>query len=335
MKPKILSVLIDRNVGGVTASVNSLLESSLAQKFSFALLSPQEALSKYTKSKFSPDLTIVHDASSWKFLLTLLCLRMRSKLVIQEHHYSECFESLNVSQKWRFRLMLKIAYAIANRVIAISYGQMQWMLKHKLVKPRKLTLIQQCRYLEEFIDVPSKPLGNKLILGVYGRFSDQKGIDLLLRAMQELPNLNLELLVGGYGEHEQMLRKMADGDRRIQFVGKLTNVPQFLGTCDVVVIPSRWEPWGNVCLEAKAAGKPVIVTRVDGLTEQVKDCGLVVEANVEEIKEAIANVVNIHQTSPQILICWGEQGRQSVRGTWERYLAEWEALFWLSSKSSK
>ncbi|NMF60529.1 glycosyltransferase family 4 protein [Pseudanabaena yagii] len=332
MKPKILSVLIDRNVGGVTASVNSLLESSLAQKFSFALISPQEALSKHTKSKFRPDLTIVHDASSWKFLLTLLRLRMRSKLVIQEHHYSECFESLNVSQKWRFRLMLKIAYAIANRVIAVSYGQMKWMLKHKLVKPRNLTVIQQCRNLEDFVVLPSKPLGDKLILGVYGRFSAQKGIDLLLRAIQELPSLDLELLVGGYGEHEQNLRKMADGDHRIQFVGKLANVPQFLGTCDVVVIPSRWEPWGNVCLEAKAAGKPVIVTRVDGLTEQVKDCGLVVEANVEEIKEAIAKVVHIHQTSPQTLICWGEQGRQSVRGAWERYLAEWEALFWLSSK---
>lgn len=332
MKPKILSVLIDRSVGGVTASVHSLLESSLAQQFSFALLSPQEALSKHTKSKFRPDLTIVHDASSWKFLLTLLRLRMRSNLVIQEHHYSECFESLNVPQKWRFRLMLKIAYAIANRVIAVSYGQMQWMLKHKLLKPRNLTVIQQCRNLDDFLVIPSKPLGDKLILGVYGRFSDQKGIDLLLRAIQELPNLDLELLVGGYGEHEQMLRKMADGDRRIQFVGKLTNVPQFLETCDVVVIPSRWEPWGNVCLEAKAAGKPVIVTKVDGLAEQVKDCGLVVDANVEAIKEAIAKVVHIHQTSAQTLICWGEQGRQSVRGAWERYLAEWEALFWLSSK---
>jgi len=335
MKPKILCVLIDRNIGGVTASVHSLLQSCLAQQFSFALLSPQEALSKHPKFKFRPDLTLVHDASSWTFLLTLLRLRLRSKLIIQEHHYCECFESLNVPQKWRFRLMLKIAYAIANRVIAVSYGQMQWMLKHQLVKPRNLTVIQQCRNLEEFIDIPSKPLGDKLILGVYGRFSDQKGIDLLIMAIRELPNLDLELLIGGYGEREQILRNMADGDRRIQFVGKLANVPQFLETCDVVVIPSRWEPWGNVCLEAKAAGKSVIVTRVDGLTEQVKDCGLVVEANVEAIKEAIAKVVHMHQTSPQTLLDWGEKGRQSVRGAWDRYLAEWEALFWLSSKSSK
>lgn len=332
MKPRIVHLLIDRNVGGVTASVNSLLESLLAEKFKFALLSPQEALSKLSQSKFNPELIVVHDACSWKFLFTLWRLRMQSTLIIQEHHYSESFESINVRSKWRFRLMLKLAYGIANRVIAVSYAQMDWMLKHKLVKHQKLTVIQQCRILEDFFALPIKPLGEKLVLGVYGRFSNQKGIELLLQAMQGLPNLDVELSIGGYGENEQILREMADKDRRIQFVGKLANVPKFLENCDLVVIPSRWEPWGNVCLEAKAAAKPVIVTRVDGLTEQVKDCGLVVGGNVEEIRKAIAKVAHIHKTSPQTLIDWGDNGRKSVRGAWERYLAEWEALFWLSSK---
>ena len=54
MKPSILHVLIDRNVGGVTASVNSLLRSRLAEKFNFLLLTPQEAFSKASKlTKFA------------------------------------------------------------------------------------------------------------------------------------------------------------------------------------------------------------------------------------------------------------------------------------------
>ncbi|MEE3717548.1 glycosyltransferase family 4 protein [Tumidithrix elongata RA019] len=337
MKPKILYVLIDRNVGGVTASVDSLLRSSLAEKFDFLLLTPQEALSRSSQSAstFKPDLIIANDACSWKFLFTLLRLRWRGRLLIQEFHYSASFEAINVPSKLRFRLMLKLAYGIAHQVVAISYAQRDWMLAHRLVKPQKLTVIQLCRVLEDFLAVPVKPLGERLVLGFFGRFSNQKGIELLLEAMQGLHDLDVELLIGGYGENEAALRQMAEGDRRIQFVGKLANVPEFLETCDVVVIPSRWEPWGNVLLEAKAAGKPVIVTSVDGLTEQFEDCGLLVGANVEEIKSAIAKVANIHKTSPQTLIDWGDNGRQAVRGAWERHLAEWEALFWLSSKSSK
>ena len=333
MKPSILHILIDRNVGGVTASVNSLLRSPLSEKFDFFLLMLQEVFSQ--GSKLKPDLIVVHDACSWKFIFTLLRLRSRSKLIIQEHHYSEAFEAINVPSKWRFRLMLKLAYSIAHRVIAISYAQMNWMLENKLVKHRKLTIIQQCRVLDDFLTVPAKPLGERLVLGVYGRFSEQKGIELLLKALQELPDLDVELLIGGYGEKEELLRQIAEGDRRIQFMGQLNNVPQFLEICDVIVIPSRWEPWGNVCLEAKAAGKPVIVTSVDGLAEQVDNCGLVVGANVEALKEAIAKVVHIYKTSPQTLSNWGDNGRESVRGAWERYLSEWEALFWQSSKSSK
>ena len=333
MKPRILHVLLDRNVGGVTASVNSLLRSPLSDKFDFLMLTPEEVFSQ--GSKLKPDLIIVHDACSWKFIFTLLRLRSRSKLIIQEHHYSEAFEAINVPSKWRFRLMLKLAYSIANRVIAVSYAQMNWMLEHKFLNHRKLIVIPQCRFLDDFLALPAKPLGERLILGIYGRFSEQKGIDILLKALREMPDLDLELLIGGYGENEELLRQIAEGDRRIQFMGQLNNVPQFLKICDVIVIPSRWEPWGNVCLEAKAAGKPVIVTRVDGLVEQVDRCGLVVGANVEEIKEAIAKVVYIHKTSPQTLLDWGDNGRESVRGAWERYLAEWEALFWQSSKLSK
>ena len=333
MKPRILHVLLDRNVGGVTASVNSLLRSPLSDKFDFLMLTPEEVFSQ--GSKLKPDLIVVHDACSWKFIFTLLRLRSRSKLIIQEHHYSEAFETINVPSKWRFRLMLKLAYSIANRVIPVSYAQMNWMLEHKFLNHRKLIVIPQCRFLDDFLALPAKPLGERLILGVYGRFSEQKGIDILLKALREMPDLDLELLIGGYGENEELLRQIAEGDRRIQFMGQLNNVPQFLKICDVIVIPSRWEPWGNVCLEAKAAGKPVIVTRVDGLVEQVDRCGLVVGANVEEIKEAIAKVVYIHKTSPQTLLDWGDNSRESVRGAWERYLAEWAALCWQSSKLSK
>jgi glycosyltransferase involved in cell wall biosynthesis len=324
MKPKIIHLLSDLNVGGVTACTNSLIRSRLADKYDFLLLTPDEALLQMSKIK--PDLIIFHDASAWKILPLLWQLRSHGKVLIHDHHYSKSFEEINVPVKWRFRLALKLANAIANHVVAISHAQKNWMLDKQLVNPQKLSMIQQCRVLEDFLSLPVKPLGEKLILGVYGRFSNQKGIDILLETMQDLRELDIKLLIGGYGENEKELRQMADDDRRIQFVGKLTNVPQFLATCDVSIIPSRWEPWGNVCVESKAAAKPVIVTNVDGLTEQVIDCGLIAEPTAESLKQAIAKVVHIYKTSPQTLLDWGNNGRESVRGAWERYLTEWDKL---------
>jgi glycosyltransferase involved in cell wall biosynthesis len=324
MKPKILHLLSDRNVGGITACTNSLMRSHLSKKYDFLLLTPDEALAQMPDLK--PDLIIMHDPSAWKILPVLWRLRSHGQVLIHDHHYSKSFEAINVPNKQRFRLALKLAHAIANYVVAVSHAQGDWMLEHKLVKPEKLTVIQQCRILDDFLSLPIKPLGEKLIFGVYGRFSNQKGIELVLAAMQALPDLNVELLIGGYGEHEQMLHRIAEGDRRIQFVGKLSNVPQFLETCDVVLIPSRWEPWGNVCVEAKAAAKPVIVTNVDGLPEQIKNCGLVAEPNAASLKEAIAKVVNIYQNSPQTLISWGANGRADVNNSWKCYLVEWDKL---------
>ncbi len=324
MKPKIIHLLSDRNVGGVTACTNSLMRSRLADKYDFLLLTPDEALAQMPTLK--PDLIIVHDASSWNILPLLRRLRSYGKVLIHDHHYSKSFEAINVPVKWRFRLVLKLAHAIADYVVAVSHAQGNWMLNNKLVNPQKLSVIQQCRVLEDFLALPIKPLGEQLILGVYGRFSNQKGIDILLEAMQGLQELDIQLLIGGYGENEKELRQMADDDRRIQFVGKLANVPKFLEACDVSIIPSRWEPWGNVCVESKAAAKSVIVTDVDGLTEQVIDCGLIAEPTAESLKQAIAQVVHIHKTSPQTLLDWGNNGRESVRGAWERYLTEWDKL---------
>ena len=69
-----------------------------------------------------------------------------------------------------------------------------------------------------------------------------------------------------------------------------------------MVIPSRLEPWGIVCVEAKAAAKPVLATAVDGLSEQVQSCGMLVSSSDPAVlAPAITQFVN---TSPQQLQTW-------------------------------
>jgi glycosyltransferase involved in cell wall biosynthesis len=322
IKPKILHLLSDRNIGGITKTSSGLTNSRLKEKFEFLFLSESEALAKLSEIK--PDVVIWHDPCSWESLWRLMRLRFMTKLLIHEHHYSESFEHWKVRSPWRFRIMLRLTYGLAHLVVTISEGQRNWMRSQHLVRSQNLAMIQQCTMLEKLLDLPEKPRSIPFMLGAYGRFDQQKGFDTLLRAMQLVQNLDIKLLIGGYGEHEDLLRSQAGDDPRIRFVGSLSDVPSFLAQCDVVVIPSNWEPWGNVCLESKAAAKAVIASQVDGLTEQVRDCGLLVPPNdPAALAEAI---ISINQMSPEALRALGIKGRELVRNSWEDYLIAWEGL---------
>jgi glycosyltransferase involved in cell wall biosynthesis len=110
----------------------------------------------------------------------------------------------------------------------------------------------------------------------FGRLTHKKGFDLLLSALAQLNNRQPQpdLILAGEGEAEGGLRAQAQAlglAERVHFFGRATlaQVVHLLNGCRGVVIPSRAEPFGIVALEALAAGKPLLVTRVGGLKELI------------------------------------------------------------------
>jgi glycosyltransferase involved in cell wall biosynthesis len=323
MKPKVFHLLDDCNVGGVTSTIQSLFNSRLHEKFDFRLvnLSTNAAM---LRSEY-PDIVVVHNPSSWQRSLQLMQVKKyANKMMIHEHHYSAGFERYNVPNLARFRAMLRWSYHLANQVVAISEAQRSWMQQNHLVSPQKLTLVQQCRVLDSFLNVPTKTIQSPLILAACGRFCTQKGIDILLQATQQLSDVDFQLHIGGYGEDEASLKRLAQTQKNIKFWGSLQDVPAFLAMADVVIIPSRWEPWGNICTEAKAAGKPMIAADIDGLSEQVQGCGVLVPPNdPERLADAIRKVTALPS---QTLESWGMKGRELVADAWDIYVDAWEIL---------
>jgi glycosyltransferase involved in cell wall biosynthesis len=103
---------------------------------------------------------------------------------------------------------------------------------------------------------------------------ERKGIDVLLRALARLsaeespPTL---WIAGGGPERGALLelaRQLALGDR-VRFLGARRDLPDLLAACDVFVLPSRHEGLGVAALEAMAAGRAVVASRVGGLAEAV------------------------------------------------------------------
>jgi glycosyltransferase involved in cell wall biosynthesis len=126
------------------------------------------------------------------------------------------------------------------------------------------------------------PAGGPLRIGFLGTLLRHKGPHVLVEAVRLLAGRDVELVLYGGSFHEpgyeRELRRLAGGDPRIRFAGAYDHatLPQVLAPLDLVAIPSLWpENLPTVGLNAVAAGVPLLVSDVPGLTELLDDyrCG--------------------------------------------------------------
>lgn len=109
-----------------------------------------------------------------------------------------------------------------------------------------------------------------------GRLTTEKGFDLLLAAYARSVAKSVDLVIAGTGEDAQSLRTQAARlgvEGQVHWLGQAnaSDIASLLGGCRFVVIPSRAEAFGLIALEAMAAGKRVLATRVGGLPELVPE----------------------------------------------------------------
>lgn len=137
-----------------------------------------------------------------------------------------------------------------------------------------------------------------LVIGTVARLTEQKGLDILLRAAESLASTEprFRLVVVGEGEDEAALRAQAAGSGLagvVHFAGFRSDVAAVLATLDAFVLPSRWEGFGIVLLEAMGQGAPIVATRVGGIPEVIRDGEtgrLVAPEDPAALADAIADV---------------------------------------------
>ncbi len=103
---------------------------------------------------------------------------------------------------------------------------------------------------------------------------ERKGLKYLIRALSVLKEkADVRLLVIGKGNTVKYVREAGDlGVReRIFFKGPLKDAWSYYSAGDIFILPSIYEPFSNACLEAMAAGLPVVTSRVNGVSEVLTD----------------------------------------------------------------
>ena len=119
------------------------------------------------------------------------------------------------------------------------------------------------------------PSGGPMLL-FFGRLEWEKGIQDLISALPRIRRSHpgTRLVIAGTGRHESELvlhaRKLRVR-RSVNFVGHLSDhqLAAALAATDVVVLPSRYEPFGIAALETAAAGAPLVASTAGGLSELV------------------------------------------------------------------
>jgi glycosyltransferase involved in cell wall biosynthesis len=133
------------------------------------------------------------------------------------------------------------------------------------LSPSKLDVINPVTGLATLLAMPPPQRSGPLRLCSYGRFTEQKGLDFLIDAMRLVPPAIAQLRLVGLGPDEAKLRTRAEGLPHVHIEGPVPGPEVLLGEVDAVVMPSRFEAFGKVGTESRAAARPLILSDIDGL----------------------------------------------------------------------
>lgn len=229
----------------------------------------------------NPDVVQVHlNGSRFLLELALIGLKKRPQIIWHEHSgrelkavFGKFLGSMLVF--WQRQLMKR-----ANHLVGNSKNTMAYLKKHLCNDEQKLHLIHYLIDSKAILKASNLPLENipknanraATVIGFVGRLALQKGPEDLLAVAQALQNSQQQMQLWVVGEGplrvvlEQDLEKAGLRDK-VVFWGHREDVYTVMQAMDVVVMPSRFEPFGLVALEAMILGKPVVAYAVDGLSE--------------------------------------------------------------------
>ena len=154
------------------------------------------------------------------------------------------------------------------------------------------------------------------VIAMLAVLEQRKGHRFLLDAARVLKDrgLRIRYVFAGNGSHKTQLQRLVQTlglEEEVAFFGFVKDVPKFLSSIDVLVLPSLYEGLGVAALEGMAAGKPVVATRVGGLAESIVDgeTGFLVPP---QDGVALADAIEKLITDPSMAQAMGRRGAARV-----------------------
>lgn len=290
---------------------------------------------------FRPDIVHTHTAKAG--MLGRVAARLCGVPVVVHTYHGHVLQGY--FSPARTRLFMAIERWLAghtSRLLAVSERVKQDLLALGIGRAERFDVLPLGLDLDGFLDAETRrgefrrELGyteREILVGIVARLVPIKAHEMFLRAAAAITRRvpASRFVVVGDGERradlEALARQLALGDR-VRFVGWRGDLQRVYADLDVVVLTSRNEGSPVSLIEAMAAARPVVATRVGGVPDLVKDGqqGLLVPAgDVDALARAIEDVVS----SPDRGRAMGEAGRKRVYPafTAERLIADLDRLY--------
>lgn len=253
----------------------------------------------------NPD--IIHVHSTWAGLfvrLPYLLKKRKAKIIYQSHGWSFLMDTSKY-KKNIYAFVEKILSIPTDKIINISNYEQNQAIKYGLNK-NKMVMIYNG--VEDKVNKSNLKLNwdrNKINLLFVGRLDRQKGLDLFLDVYNKIKLENIHLYVIGASILDNNLPQST---KYVTYLGWVDNkdIDAYYQACDAVIMPSRWEGFGLVAIEAMRNSKPVIASNMGALPELIKNNinGYIFDIKNDKVLKEI--LLNINKNELQVL---GKQAR--------------------------
>jgi glycosyltransferase involved in cell wall biosynthesis len=225
-----------------------------------------------------PDLVISHMvmANVTTLAATGWMINRRCPVLVTDHNTTA---NLSIERSPRaLDTLVRVLYPRARRVIGVSDAVVQDLIDRYRLKPSHVRRVFNPVDVEMVRRAGGQPAPHPWLeadsqtqtVVCVGALRRAKGQDILIAALARVPDVRV-IFVGG-GDLQTELEATARGlgvSERIEFVGYRSDALVFIAHAKALVVPSRWEGFGLVAVEAAALGIPVLGTAVSGLSELI------------------------------------------------------------------
>lgn len=276
---------------------------------------------------FGPDAVVFHYPNPFVAAFLLRCIPRGAKLIVYWHLdivrqklLGKLFEGQNrrLLERADCLIATSAAYARGSRWLRLGEGKCR--IIPNCIDPGRLEATDASREIAARIRAENP--GKTLCFAV-GRHTRYKGYDHLIRASAHLDDSFL-ILIGGEGEDTPALKRMAEGNGRVRFLGRIGDdeLKGCMQSCDIFCFPSitRNEAFGLALAEAMCCGKPAVTFTIPG--SGVNEVCLNGEDGVEVPNgddEAYARAMVQLAGDPELRRRMGANGRRRVE---QNYLYE-------------
>lgn len=287
---------------------------------------------RYIMNKIKIDVIHAHSCIWGGAAAVSLKSKYNIPVMITEHYTAFSRGVIKENEKELIKKTIKES----DRVVAVSSGLSRDMLPYSGDKAIGIipNMVDVDRFnYNKYKNIPQEDSGNVTFLAVC-YLMQKKGLDILLKAFREafLDVDNVRLIIGGGGEEFDNLKKITKElnlENMVSFLGYITReqVAECMSKCNCFVLPSRFETFGVVYIEALAMGKPVIATNTDAIGEIIdENNGLVVEKeNIHQLSESLRYMkANYQRYSSEAISdnCIKKFGTETVAKKIEKELLE-------------